>query len=57
MDQKSKSIVDTTCDLVSSDDKQKANSRADHISLNALSDCAGQENGKMSGSTYSVTAV
>lgn len=56
MDQRSV-ITDTSCDLVSSDEKQKANSRADHVSLNDLSDCAGQENGKMSGSTHLVTAV
>ena len=41
--QKSESIMDVTRDLVSSDDKQKANSRADHSNLNDLSDCAGQE--------------
>ena len=57
MDQKSEVIDTSSCDLVSSDEKQKANSRSDHVSLNDHSDCAGQENGKMSGSTYSVTAV
>lgn len=51
---KSESTMDVKHDLISSDDKQNANSRADHSSLN---DCAGQEIRKISGSTYLVTAV